>query len=93
MNPGSPTCKELVISQKQRYLVGDLFIKCANSILIHDANKNKVWNSIGDQYSNNYLVYNIKHKIFSDVSNDVIIGRFQNIETCRGYLQMNDVYL
>ncbi|XP_047264527.1 uncharacterized protein LOC107865322 [Capsicum annuum] len=48
--------------------------------------KNEVRNSIGDQYSNDCLVCYIERDIFANVSNDVIIDRFQNMKTHRGQL-------
>lgn len=48
--------------------------------------KNEERNSIGDQYLNGYLVCYIKHDVFINVINDVIIDRFQNMKIHRGKL-------
>ncbi|KAG5610935.1 hypothetical protein H5410_022216 [Solanum commersonii] len=48
--------------------------------------KNEVWNSIGNRYLNDYLVCYIECDVFTNVSNDVIIDRFQNMKTRRGQL-------
>ncbi|XP_047264657.1 uncharacterized protein LOC107864941 [Capsicum annuum] len=48
--------------------------------------KNEVRNSIGDQYLNDCLVCYIEHDLFANVSNDVIVDRFQNMKTRRGQL-------
>lgn len=46
--------------------------------------KNKVWNSIGNQYLNDCLVCYIEPDVFIKVSNDVIIDRFKNMKICQG---------
>ncbi|XP_047260140.1 uncharacterized protein LOC124893053, partial [Capsicum annuum] len=46
--------------------------------------KNEVRNNIGDQYLNDCLVCYMEHDVFANVSNDVIIDRFQNMKTRRG---------
>ncbi|KAK4722628.1 hypothetical protein R3W88_012861 [Solanum pinnatisectum] len=48
--------------------------------------KNEVRNSIGNQYLNDCLVCYIERDVFRNVSNDVIIYRFQNMKTRRGQL-------
>ncbi|XP_047261475.1 uncharacterized protein LOC124895057 [Capsicum annuum] len=48
--------------------------------------KNKVRNSIGDQYLNVCLVRYIKRDVFANVSNDVIVDHFQNMKTRCGQL-------
>ena len=48
--------------------------------------KNEVQNSIGNQYLNDCLVCYIECDVFINVSNDVIIDRFQNMKTRRGQL-------
>ncbi|KAM3202255.1 hypothetical protein P3L10_029879 [Capsicum annuum] len=48
--------------------------------------KNEVRNSIGDQYLNDCLVCYIERDVFANVSNDVIVDRFQNMKTHRGQL-------
>ncbi|KAG5573775.1 hypothetical protein H5410_063541 [Solanum commersonii] len=48
--------------------------------------KNEVRNSIGNQYLNDCLVCYIERDVFINVSNDVIIDRFQNMKTRRGQL-------
>ncbi|XP_075083346.1 uncharacterized protein LOC142167088 [Nicotiana tabacum] len=48
--------------------------------------KNEERNNMGDQYLNNYLVYYIERDVFINVSNDVIIDRFQNMKVRRGQL-------
>ncbi|KAG5629481.1 hypothetical protein H5410_001198 [Solanum commersonii] len=46
--------------------------------------KNEVRNSIDNQYLNDCLVCYIERDVFINVSNDVIIDRFQNMKTRRG---------
>ncbi|KAG5579412.1 hypothetical protein H5410_050039 [Solanum commersonii] len=46
--------------------------------------KNEVRNSIGAQYLNDCLVCCIERDVFINVSNDVIMDRFQNMKTRRG---------
>ncbi|KAK4726814.1 hypothetical protein R3W88_031731 [Solanum pinnatisectum] len=46
--------------------------------------KNEVRNNIGNHYLNDCLVCYIEHDVFINVSNDVIIDRFQNMKTRRG---------
>ncbi|KAM3285924.1 hypothetical protein P3S67_024723 [Capsicum chacoense] len=50
--------------------------------------KNEVRNSIGDQYLNGCLVCYIERDVFANVSNDVIVDRFQNMKTRRGQLSV-----
>ncbi|XP_047251345.1 uncharacterized protein LOC124886568 [Capsicum annuum] len=45
--------------------------------------KNEVRNSIDDQYLNDCLVCYIERDVFANVSNDVIVDRFQNMKTRR----------
>ncbi|XP_070038238.1 uncharacterized protein [Nicotiana tomentosiformis] len=42
--------------------------------------KNEEWNNTGDQYLNDCLVCYIGRDVFTNVSNDVIIDRFQNLK-------------
>ncbi|XP_075088081.1 uncharacterized protein LOC107824361 [Nicotiana tabacum] len=48
--------------------------------------KNEERNSMGDQYLNDCLVCYIERDIFTNVSNDVIMDRFQNMKTRRAQL-------
>ena len=48
--------------------------------------KNEMRNSIGDRYLNDCLVCYIERDVFANVSNDVIVDRFQNMKTRRGQL-------
>ncbi|XP_016499467.1 uncharacterized protein LOC107818059 [Nicotiana tabacum] len=48
--------------------------------------KNDERNSMGDQYLNDCLVCYIERDVFTNVSNDVIIDRFQNMKIRRGQL-------
>ncbi|XP_075098806.1 uncharacterized protein LOC107772456 [Nicotiana tabacum] len=48
--------------------------------------KNEERNIMGDQYLNDCLVCYIERDVFTNVSNDVIIDRFQNMKARRGQL-------
>ncbi|XP_016496605.2 uncharacterized protein LOC107815518 [Nicotiana tabacum] len=48
--------------------------------------KNEERNSMGDQYLNDCLICYIERDVFTNVSNDVIIDRFQNMKARRGQL-------
>ncbi|XP_009615395.2 uncharacterized protein [Nicotiana tomentosiformis] len=48
--------------------------------------KNEERNIMGDQYLNNYLICYIERDVFTNVSNGVIIDRFQNMKARRGQL-------
>ncbi|XP_075084970.1 uncharacterized protein LOC107778741 [Nicotiana tabacum] len=48
--------------------------------------KNELCNNIGDEFLNNYLICYVKRKIFSSISNDVIIHRFQHMKSNRAQL-------
>ncbi|XP_047256122.1 uncharacterized protein LOC124888879 [Capsicum annuum] len=48
--------------------------------------RNEVRNSIGDQYLNDCLGCYIERDVFANVSNDVIVDRFQNMKTRCGQL-------
>nr|XP_016511185.1 PREDICTED: uncharacterized protein LOC107828404 [Nicotiana tabacum] len=50
--------------------------------------KNDLRNSIGDEFLNGYLVYNIERNVFATISNDTIMDRFQNMKARR--VQMPD---
>ncbi|KAL8535339.1 hypothetical protein ACS0TY_011111 [Phlomoides rotata] len=45
--------------------------------------KNKLRNSIGDQFLNDCLVTYIERDVFSKISNDDILNHFQNMKTRR----------
>nr|XP_016469826.1 PREDICTED: zinc finger MYM-type protein 1-like [Nicotiana tabacum] len=45
--------------------------------------KNDLRNSIGDEFLNGCLVYNIERKVFGTVSNDSIMDRFRNMKARR----------
>ncbi|GJT62419.1 RNA-directed DNA polymerase, eukaryota, reverse transcriptase zinc-binding domain protein [Tanacetum coccineum] len=47
--------------------------------------KNKLRNSIGDQFLNDCLVTYVEKDIFSEVSDDAIMNRFQRLHSRRGY--------
>ncbi|XP_070026208.1 uncharacterized protein [Nicotiana sylvestris] len=48
--------------------------------------KNEERNNMGDQYLNDCLVCYIELDVFTNISNDVIIDRFQNMKARRGQL-------
>nr|XP_009607886.1 uncharacterized protein LOC104102010 [Nicotiana tomentosiformis] len=48
--------------------------------------KNEERNNMGDQYLNDCLICYIERDVFTNVSNDVIIDRFQNMKARRGQL-------
>ncbi|KAL8519294.1 hypothetical protein ACS0TY_010291 [Phlomoides rotata] len=45
--------------------------------------KNKLRNSIGDQFLNDCLVTSIKRDVFLKISNDDILDHFQSMRTCQ----------
>jgi len=48
--------------------------------------KNEERNNMGDQYLNDCLVCYIERDVFTNISNDIIIDRFQNMKAHRGQL-------
>ncbi|XP_016508382.2 uncharacterized protein LOC107825966 [Nicotiana tabacum] len=59
---------------------------CRESILSMKQINNEERNSMGDQYLNDCLVCYIERDVFTNISNDVIIDRFQNMKARRGQL-------
>ena len=48
--------------------------------------KNELRIRIGDEFLNGYLVCYVERKIFANLSNDVIIYRFQHMKSYRAQL-------
>lgn len=57
-------------------LITCCYDNCGESILIHEAHKNKMQNNISDQCLIDCLLCYIECDLFANVSNDVIIDHF-----------------